>query len=562
MKKIFKKLRVLSIVLLSFLLAVSVICCNNTTTPGNCGTTSGTTGGNTGGNTSTTPTLQSQIDSATAGSTVTLNSSNTGTSIVINEALTVDGNNISGLTVVVNSNVNNSVRLRNFSNANITVANATNSRMARIAADNTSESTDRFSKIGDGDLPLHIEGCTINKLDLEKEVALYLENGEKKSTITELSLKEGVEEFSFIEFDENGKEVADKTATPSDAKSKVEKLIIEDDGLEKINLIGGVISDVDFAVGVTASDIGSLKYDKEFADQFGANAKQDFLDVIPTAQKEDVAIAKHASNSGVYKFTMTRDEFNTYNGNITIIFMTDTQKDTITSHQGNFTYWTGAEGSSTLETVATYTNPVYAAIPAGHFKINETASNGLKSVQGSEFAYGDYAHAAANGHPHWLEREDIVVLSHYRNYNKEAFIVDLGSSTVDIYVNTAAIKKSDLVVCVGSTGDEDPNAEYGSKISEMDLSNYTPYLAVNRNTNGQISFGPSDTVTLNGNTAFVSSSNDLPYSQSLKMSNNDLFYAIFAMSSGTYPAGVSNVAYPNIAVPAGSHHPFEDYLNE
>ncbi len=551
MKKILKKVRVLSIVLLSIALAVTVLGCpSEGGSPNNGGTT-----------------FQSQIDAAATGSTVTLDRNNTGSSITINKALTVNGNQVENLSIIIASNVSNSVTLQNFVNASVSVASGSsshraNSRLARTANDSGSDSRDSFDKIGDGDFPLHIEGCSIDRLDLGKDVALYLENGDKKSTIEELNLRDGVQEFSFIEFDENGNENRDRAATDTAAKSRIEMLNIEDDGVAKINLIGGVISDVDFAVGVTASDIGSLKYDKEFADQFGANAKQDFLDVIPTAQKEDVAIAKHASNSGVYKFTMTRDEFNTYNGNITIIFMTDTQKDTITSHQGNFTYWTGAEGSSTLETVATYTNPVYAAIPAGHFKINETASNGLKSVQGSEFAYGDYAHAAANGHPHWLEREDIVVLSHYRNYNKEAFIVDLGSSTVDIYVNTAAIKKSDLVVCVGSTGDEDPNAEYGSKISEMDLSNYTPYLAVSRNTNGQISFGPSDTVTLNGNTAFVSSSNDLPYSQSLKMSNNDLFYAIFAMSSGTYPAGVSNVAYPNIAVPAGSHHPFEDYLNE
>ncbi len=548
MKKILKKVRVLSIVLLSIALAVSVLGC-----PSEGGQPSG------GGTT-----FQSQIDNATAGSSVTLNRNYSGNSITINKALTVDGNGIENLTITIASNVSNNVTLRNFRNANVTVASssrmALDNRMARTA--NDTEEADKFAKIGDGDLPLHIEGCTIEKLDLGKDVALYLENGDEKSIIEELSLKEGVVDFSFIEFDENGKEVADKTATATAEKSKIEKLSIEDDGIAKINLIGGVISDVDFADGVTASDIGSLKYDKEFADQFGNEAKTALLDAVPATNKEDVGVAKHASASGVYKFTMTRDEFNTYNGNITIVFMTGSQKDTITSHQGNFTYWTGTEGSSTLETVATYATPVYAAIPAGHFKVNETTTNGLKSVQGSEFAYGDYAHAAANGHPHWLEREDIVVLSHYRNYNKEAFIVDLGSSTVDIYVNTAAIKKSDLVVCVGSIGDEDPKAEYGSKISEMDLSNYTPYLAVNRNTSGEISFSPDDTVTLNGNTAFVSCSNDLPYFQSLKMSNNDLFYAIFAMSSGSYPAGTSNVAYPNIAVPAGSHHPFEDYLNE
>ena len=451
MKKIWKKVRVLSIALLSIVLAVSLLGC-----PSEGGQPSG------GGTT-----FQSQIDNATAGSSVTLNRNYSGNSITINKALTVDGNGIENLTITIASNVSNNVTLRNFRNANVTVASssrrALDNRMARAA--NDAEEADKFAKIGDGDLPLHIEGCTIEKLDLGKDVALYLENGDEKSIIEELSLKEGVVDFSFIEFDENGKEVADKTATATAEKSKIEKLSIEDDGIEKINLIGGVISDVDFADGVTAAAIDSLKFDKEFADQFGNEAKTALLDAVPAAKKEDVGVAKRTDSTNIYSFTMSKDTLAKTNGAFSIIFLKDDQLESIQS--GN-----------TISSIASFNNPIYVAIPAGCFKVdyqgNETDGT-VKTIYGTEWAYVDYAHAFARGLVWNYGLQDIVVLDHYRNYNKNAFAAKINADTVTVYVNMAEIKKSDVICCAYSEDDQ-AYGEAATKLTDLNLSGYKPYF--------------------------------------------------------------------------------------
>lgn len=562
------------------------------TTPagGSGGSGNGGNGGNGGGGTGANQTL---INNAAEGTSITLDPSAGDTQLTINRALTVNGNGVSGVTVTVSPSVARNVTLRNFTNSNIRVANVSNTNSSINTVNNgvfssvrsvfggifrsdngstggattTGSANEKFKKVGDNALPLYLDNCTIGNIEAEGKVALYLEKGaNKKSEINQIKLKAGAEDFSFIEFDENGKEVAEKTATPLTDKSKVGNLIIDDNGVKKVNLIGGTFDNVSFGTGADNPTDLKLKYDAEFDNQLNFSGKDDFLNNQKIASKEDIAIAKHAANSGVYKFTMTRQEFETYNGNITIVFITDAQKQTVSDKHGRFTYWTTEDQNDptrTLETCATYTNPVYAAIPAGHFKVNDLTTTGYKTVQGAEFAYGDYAHAAASGHPNWLERDDIVVLSHYRNYNKEAFVINLGTDYVDIYVNTAAIKKNDLVVCIGQTGNAEPKAEYGSKASEMDLSNYTPYLAINRTYEGYTGgIGDNDVVTLNSQTADIGTVWDLPYAQVLKMSNNEVKYAIFTMTTATYPSEAAGLTYPNIEVPAGKHHPFESYLTD
>ena len=548
----------------------------------------GSGGGNNGGSSGAN---QTAINNAAEGASITL--SGTDTQLTITRGITVNGGGLSGATVTVSPSVARNVTLRNFTNSNIRVANVSNTNSSIntvnngvfssvrsvfggiFRSDNTTGSNSQaimgttsgetFKKIVDESVPLFIENCTINEFEADGKVALYLEKGDgKKSNINTITLKDNASDFSFIEFDDNGKEIADKTATPYADKSKVGNLIIDKNGNTKVNLIGGSFDNVGF--GNNSSAQVDLKYDKELEDDqlhFSDNSlKEAFLNNSKITNKEDVGIAKHANNSGVYKFTMTRNEFNSYNGKITIVFMTNDQKNTVITKQGSFTYFSGAEGTSPLVSVATYTNPVYAAIPAGHFKIFDTTSNGIKVIQGSEFAYGDYAHAAANGHPNWLELADIVVLTKYRNYNKEAFIINLGADYVDIYVNTAAIKKTDLLTCVGQIGNESPKVEFGTKVSEMDLSQYTPYLAVNRNIEGFSGGGPSDTVTLNNQTAIISHSSDLPYCNAMKFSDNDIQYAIFTMEpNATYPSDIP-ATYPTITVPQGLHHNFEDYFNQ
>lgn len=176
-------------------------------------------------------TLQALITNATAGSTVNLTgTSGAGTYIAINKALTVDGKNISGLTVYVLPSVSSNVKLKNFKKATVKIATPVDSSRTAFTirrADNTSASTteDHLKKMGEDALPLYLEGCEIEKFEASADVALHLENGDKKSEIGELKLKEGVEDFTFVEMDKEDTTLANKT--------KVEDFIIEK-GVEKI----------------------------------------------------------------------------------------------------------------------------------------------------------------------------------------------------------------------------------------------------------------------------------------------------------------------------------------
>ena len=437
-------------------------------------------------------TLQALITNAQAGGSITLTAGTTCTNtyINVNKALTIDGNNLENLTVYVAPTISSNVTIKKLKNAKIIVGNvpgAGRSALAARAADGDSSSqadtaSTGFSKVTDNALPLHIEDCTIEKLDAETDVALYLEKGsDKKSEIEEVNLLEGAKDFSIIEFDENGKEVADKAATPTADKSVIGKLNIEDDGIEKINLIGDVITDVDFADGVTAEDVESLKYDKEFADQLGAAAKTDLLDVLPDAKKEDVGVAEiAASQQQFYKLSISRDNIKAMNGYLTVVFMKDSQVNQLAAHYSNPT-WLDGEVSKSIATTA---EPVYMMIPAGQFMVDDIdTATGLKTIYGAEYAYVDYARAIARGCEVGYESEDIVVLEKYRNYNKEAIIVDCGSSatdSVDIYVNMAAIKKSDVVLCCGEydSNGRPIKTEAGTKLSVINLDGYKPYIAL------------------------------------------------------------------------------------
>ena len=451
-------------------------------------------------------TLQAQITNAQAGGSITLTAGTTCTNtyINVNKALTIDGNNLENLTVYVAPTISSNVTIKKLKNAKIIVGNvpgAGRSALAARAADGDSSSqadtaSTGFSKVTDNALPLHIEDCTIEKLDAETDVALYLEKGsDKKSEIEEVNLLEGAKDFSIIEFDENGKEVADKEATPTADKSVIGKLNIEDDGIEKINLIGGVISDVDFADGVTAEDVESLKYDKEFADQLGDAAKTDLLDVLPDAKKEDVGVAEiAASQQQFYKLSISRENIKAMNGYLTVVFMKDSQVSQLAAHYSNPT-WLDGEVSKSIATTA---EPVYMMIPAGQFMIDDIESaTGLKTIYGAEYAYVDYARAIARGCEVGYENEDIVVLDKYRNYNKEAVIVDCGSTIhgdVEILINMAAIKKSDVVLCCGEydSNGQPIQTEAGTKLSIINLDGYKPYIALDYSSHLLLGVEPPD----------------------------------------------------------------------
>ena len=451
MKKILKKVRVLSIGLLSIALAVTFFGC-----PGE------------GGGTRTATTRQQQIDYAAAGSTVTLNASFTDTTIRINKALTVNGNNISGLTVIVNSSVRNNVTLSNFNNATISIASSSRSaldnRGAR-AAEATGAHGNELKTLGDNSVPIFLENCSIEKIDAEADFSLYLEPGEDKTVIEELNLKEGLENFTFVEIDGSETGLTDK--------SKVERLNIEN-GFEEINLIGGTFDDVDFANDFTGSV--EFNYDKEFVDDqlhfddvnaFFADAK---------VEENDVAIVDNNEQtlSGVWKITLNKADLDNYfNGYVSIVLLKQAQINIMTRQPpyNNVNIPIEAYAYELFNA----DNPLYCLTSVGDFQYDESNTNALKTLAGSErYAY----------YPSLVDGEwgfEQVFFQHYPNYPKESVIAKQEGTgtdtTITYYVNLDTIKKTDLIIAANSESSAIGGA--GSKASYVELAGYKPYLAVN-----------------------------------------------------------------------------------
>ena len=463
------------------------------------GSGSGNGGGSNGGSASAN---QTAINNAAEGASITLSGSDT--NLQITRAITVNGNNLSGATITVSPSVARNVTLRNFRNSNIRVANVPNTNSSINTVNNGvfasvrsafggifrsdggnsqggSGTTDNmFKKLGEDAVPLHLENCTIGNFEAEGKVALYLEKGaNKKSEITEIKLKAGAEDFSFIEFDENGKEVADKTATPTTDKSKVGNLKIEDNGVSKVNLIGGTFDNVSFGSGVTSGI--ELKYDKEFNDQLNFSGKETLLaDTNKITAKEDVAIAKNTgATNGVYKIEMSPSVFTSLNGFFSIIFMKDNQKEALTSTTSNGG-WMGVplecKDYADVQPVATMAEPMYAMIPAGNFTVENPSQTGTRTIYGSEYCFLDYSNSQTRGGEIDYST-DVVLLTKYRNYNKESVLVKVESDKVTIYVDTSKIKKNDVLSCAHQPQGSQKQ-EVGTKLSEFNLTGYKPYLAI------------------------------------------------------------------------------------
>ena len=416
--------------------------------------------------------FQSKIDSAASGGTVELEEGvvPANSKITIAKPLTVDGKNVDGLTVEISADVSNNVTLKNFKNASIRVLTDSNTQ-SRYAGNNrsadSSASADHFEKIGENSPKLKLEGCTVSELESESKLALYVDNGDKKSTIEEIKLKDGAEDFTFIEMDKaDMPETTVNEATETSKKTKVGKLSIESDEVGKINLIGGTFDDValadDFAGKI------DFKYDKEFADQLNFTSKDTFLGDSKIEEKDIAIVDSLASGSGIYKFSIPVEYYMLFDGYYTVVFMTDAQASALAAAAPPF---------SIPKSVANMENPMYAAIPTGTFKIDfEGDKSKPLTIFGGEGGYIDYGAAYSRGLLDYYEKQDIVVLENYRNYNKEAFIATVDSSNVNIYVNMAEIRKSDIVICAQS--DEGGYGEAGSKVAEINLSDYKPYISL------------------------------------------------------------------------------------
>ena len=402
------------------------------------------------------------IGKAKAGDTVTLSAGKVpeNASITIDKALTVNGNGIDGLTVNVSSAVKDNVVLKNFKNAKIEIVKPKVSASARAVSLNDTISEDgekRIEKFGDEALPLRLEGCTIEEFRAEDDVALYLGTGDDKSTIDDLILKKGAENFTFIENDAD---------TSKEDRSFVEKMYFED-GLKEINLIGGTFDDVNFADGYADKKL-EFYYDAEF-EQFKDDS---FMEKNAFVEEKDIAIADFdtTNGKGVYKFEMTTADFNKLNGYMGVIFLNDEQAKACT---GNFSL-------ETFQRKATYDTPMYNMSIMGAFRVKER-TEGLQPVYGRNTSYLDYNEAFFGNNFRDYVRK--IYLDNYQIYSKDAVVIDIGKEKVTLYVNMAAIKKQDVTVNITPNYEDTTEAaagifEGGSKLTKVDLTGYKPYFII------------------------------------------------------------------------------------
>lgn len=437
---------------------------------GNQNSGSGGSGGSggAGGSTSTTITASevsamqaNLIGKAKAGDTVTLSAGKVpeDASITIDKALTVNGNGIDGLTVKVASSVKDNVVLKNFKNAKIEIVKPKVSASARAVSlnDTISEDGEKIEKFGDGALPLKLEGCTIEEFRAEDDVALYLGTGDDKSTIDDLILKKGAENFTFIENDAD---------TSKEDRSFVEKMYFED-GLKEINLIGGTFDDVTFADGYADKKL-EFNYDAEF-EQF----KDDSFMEKAFVEERDIAIAEYEATNGkgVYKFEMTKADFNKLNGYMGVIFLNDEQAAAAT----------GVVDLEAFQKKATYDTPMYNMAIMGAFRVKDSRATGLQPLYGRNSSYLDYNDAFFGNNFRDFVRK--IYLDNYAIYSKEAIIIDIGEEKVTLYVNMAAIKKQDVTINITPNYGEEGAApegifEGGSKFTRVDLTGYKPYFII------------------------------------------------------------------------------------
>ena len=129
-----------------------------------------------------------------------------------------------------------------------------------------------------------------------------------------------------------------------------------------------------------------------------------------------------------------------------------------------------------VQPVATMAEPMYAMIPAGNFTVENPSQTGTRTIYGSEYCFLDYSNSQTRGGEIDYST-DVVLLTKYRNYNKESVLVKVESDKVTIYVDTSKIKKNDVLSCAHQPQGSEKQ-EVGTKLSEFNLTGYKPYLAI------------------------------------------------------------------------------------
>lgn len=551
-----KKLRVLYSVLFTVWLGAAVIGCTNAggglpqidpedqkseSDPGSGGNGSGSSGTNIKLTAEQVEAFQKKLSDAAEGAVIKLTEGKVpaGSTITINKALTVDGSGVEGLTVKIASEILKDINIKNFKKVKIELTKKAGGRET-LVTDNQTENGS-FKKYGDDALPLKLEGCTVEDLKVAGDVALYLGTGKDKTTIENINLAEGVEDFTFVENDkdDDGNNIADGE------KSSVGKLYVEN-GVREINLIGGSFGDVNFADNF-ASKV-DVNYDTE-TEQFKNKA---FLDG-KTVEKKDISIveSEDTSSKSVYKFEMSKADFEYFNKYMSVIFLTDDQVKALQS---------GTEVESAWWQSVDFDTPVYDMSVMGTFAADGIEGNGLYPVYGTAEMYLDWSYALLTNTK--LVKE--IYLEKYKNYNKDSLIVKVDGDKVTVYVDTAAIKKTDLFMC--ACPGYDPTLEYqeaiyecGSKLSKITVESYKPYFVFHKNIyydlNAFVNFEYHN--DMDGFTGFIKNKFSVkPVCEDffqIPCTNNQKFardYIAFPMEAASSYPDVSSVKYSDITITA------------
>lgn len=394
--------------------------------------------------------LQQSIDAVQAGGSITLDNTLEGSSIVINKKLTVNGNGKENVNVTIKSDVANEVKLTNFVNATVTITGDNSARKARLArAAEPEEISAKPKEIGEENPKLYFEECTFEKIIAEDDVTFYMEADLKKSTIKELELKDGIENFTIIEENSDDYEIA--------KKSLIEKLTIEK-GVEEINLIGGYFNDIDFKGEFNEEDKVDFYYDEK-GDQLKDDFKNKLVEAAAKVTPRDICNVKNGS--GKYKFTIPAEKISKVNGALSIILLTDEQKTAFFSSS----FEPGVDFGWTW---ATIDKPYFEIGYTGFYKFNTEDSN-VHAICGDSKQWG-----YCEGEIDYTEYYEF-----YKNYTKEALCTQKVGNDLVLYLDLSNVLKSDLKTCAyKADGQTDEYYLNPNKITEIDLKGYKPYLVM------------------------------------------------------------------------------------